>query len=90
MDPKTFTREIETYVRPATFPVAAKLLQPGEAVPEKAKRPRRDFKELRTFMTFSGLAGCRVHSSPLVPVNAAAPMDVQRKSVFRTDRFSDP
>ena len=44
MDPKTFTREIETYVRPATFPVAAKLLQPGEAVPEKAKRPRRDFK----------------------------------------------
>jgi uncharacterized protein (DUF169 family) len=44
VDPKTFTREIETHVRPATFPVAAKLLRPDEAVPEKAKRPRRDFK----------------------------------------------
>jgi uncharacterized protein (DUF169 family) len=44
MDAKTFTREIETNVRPASFPVAAKLLRPDEAVPEKAKRPRRDFK----------------------------------------------
>ncbi|HEV1993414.1 MAG TPA: DUF169 domain-containing protein [Candidatus Acidoferrum sp.] len=44
MDPKTFTREIETHVRPATFPVAAKLLRPDEPVPEKAKRPHRDFK----------------------------------------------
>jgi uncharacterized protein (DUF169 family) len=44
MDAKTFAREIETYVRPATFPVAAKLLTPDEAVPEKAKRPYRDLK----------------------------------------------
>jgi uncharacterized protein (DUF169 family) len=44
MDPKTFTREIETHIRPASFPVAAKLLKPEESVPEKAKRPRRDFK----------------------------------------------
>jgi uncharacterized protein (DUF169 family) len=44
MDAKTFAREIETYVRPATFPVAAKLLGPAEAVPEKAKRPFRDLK----------------------------------------------
>jgi len=43
MDPKTFTREIETHIRPASFPVAAKLLKPEESVPEKAKRPRRDF-----------------------------------------------
>ena len=26
MDAKTFAREIETYVRPATFPVAARML----------------------------------------------------------------
>jgi uncharacterized protein (DUF169 family) len=44
MDAKTFAREIETYVRPATFPVAAKLLAPDEPVPEKAKRPFRDLK----------------------------------------------
>ena len=30
MDAKTFAREIETHVRPATFPVAAKLLGPEE------------------------------------------------------------
>jgi len=44
MDAKTFTREIETYVRPASFPVAAKLLAPSEAAPDKAKRPWRDLK----------------------------------------------
>ncbi|MBZ5528246.1 MAG: DUF169 domain-containing protein [Acidobacteriia bacterium] len=42
MDSKTFTREIETHIRPATFPVAVKLLTPQEPVPEKAKRPHRD------------------------------------------------
>ena len=44
MDSKTFTREIETHIRPATFPVAVKLLRPDEPVPEKAKRPLRDMK----------------------------------------------
>jgi uncharacterized protein (DUF169 family) len=44
MDVKSFAREIETHIRPATFPVAAKLLRPDEPVPEKAKRPFRDMK----------------------------------------------
>lgn len=44
MDAKSFAREIETHVRPASFPVAAKLLAPDVAVPEKAKRPWRDMK----------------------------------------------
>ena len=44
MDAKTFTREIETHIRPATFPVAAKMLGPDDPVPEKAKRPWRDLK----------------------------------------------
>jgi uncharacterized protein (DUF169 family) len=44
MDANTFAREIETHIRPATFPVAAKLLRPDEAVPEKARRPFRDMK----------------------------------------------
>jgi len=42
MDAKSFAREIETHIRPATFPVAAKMLLPDEPVPEKAKRPQRD------------------------------------------------
>lgn len=42
MDTKSFAREIDTHIRPATFPVAVKLLAPGEAMPEKAKRPHRD------------------------------------------------
>jgi uncharacterized protein (DUF169 family) len=44
MDANTFAREIETHIRPATFPVAAKLLRPDEPVPEKARRPFRDMK----------------------------------------------
>ena len=44
MDPKAFAKEIENHIRPATFPVAAKMLKPGEAIPEKAKRPNRDLK----------------------------------------------
>ena len=42
MDAKSFAREIETHIRPATFPVAVKLLGEGDPLPEKAKRPRRD------------------------------------------------
>ncbi len=44
MDAKGFAKEIDSYVRPATFPVAAKLLAPDDAIPEKAKRPWRDMK----------------------------------------------
>jgi len=44
MDAKSFTREIETHIRPATFPVAVKLLTAEQALPEKAKRPQRDLK----------------------------------------------
>jgi uncharacterized protein (DUF169 family) len=44
MDAKTFAREIESYVRPATFPVAVKLFKADEPLPEKAKRPHRDMK----------------------------------------------
>ena len=44
MDAKIFAREIETHIRPASFPVAAKLLGPDDPVPEKARRPARDLK----------------------------------------------
>jgi len=46
IDPKTADQALQTYVRPQTFPVAIRMLRPGEPIPEKAKRPARDFKKL--------------------------------------------
>ena len=46
IDVKTADRELQTYIRPQTFPVAIRMLQPGEPVPDRAKRPARDFKKL--------------------------------------------
>jgi len=42
MNTKEFAQAIETFIRPETFPVAAKLLKADEAAPERARRPRRD------------------------------------------------
>ena len=39
---KEVIEKIESYVRPATFPVAVRLLAPDEPIPERAKRPQRD------------------------------------------------
>src|SRR2546429_8809888 len=46
IDVKTADRELQFYIRPQTFPVAIRMLKPGEQIPEKAKRPARDFKKL--------------------------------------------
>src|SRR5246127_2905039 len=46
IDVKTADRELQTFIRPQTFPVAIRMLKPGEPIPERAKRPARDFKKL--------------------------------------------
>src|ERR671918_3291 len=46
IDVKTAERELQTYIRPQTFPVAIRMLKVGEPIPERAKRPARDFKKL--------------------------------------------
>src|ERR1700693_4534806 len=46
IDVKTADKELQTYIRPQTFPVAIRMLKPGEPIPERAKRPARDFKKL--------------------------------------------
>ena len=46
IDVTTADRELQTYVRPQTFPVAIRMLRPGEPIPERARRPARDFKKL--------------------------------------------
>src|SRR5437867_11767552 len=39
MDVKVITDMLETYVRPATFLVGLKMLQPGEAFPPRTRTP---------------------------------------------------
>jgi MtaA/CmuA family methyltransferase len=46
IDVKTADKELAYYIRPQTFPVAIRMLKPGEPIPDKAKRPSRDFKKL--------------------------------------------
>ena len=46
IDVKTADRELTYYIRPQTFPVAVRMLRQGEAIPERARRPARDFKKL--------------------------------------------
>jgi MtaA/CmuA family methyltransferase len=46
IDARTADRELQTYIRPQTFPVAIRMLKPGEEIPDKARRPARDFKKL--------------------------------------------
>jgi len=46
IDVQTADRELQTYIRPQTFPVAIRMLRPDEPIPERARRPARDFKKL--------------------------------------------
>jgi len=46
VDPKAADQALQTYVRPQTFPVAIRMLRPGEPIPERARRPARDFGKL--------------------------------------------
>jgi uncharacterized protein (DUF169 family) len=42
MDVREFAQHLDSFVRPATFPLAIRMLVPGEAAPPKAKQPKRD------------------------------------------------
>src|SRR6266851_2328828 len=44
--PRPADRELQTYLRPQTFPVAIRMLRADEPIPERARRPARDFKKL--------------------------------------------
>jgi MtaA/CmuA family methyltransferase len=46
MDVKTADQQLQLYIRPQTFPVAIRMLRPDEPIPERARRPARDFKKL--------------------------------------------
>jgi uncharacterized protein (DUF169 family) len=40
---KIAAEHLQTYLRPQTFPVAIRMAKPGEALPERTKRPAGDF-----------------------------------------------
>lgn len=44
MDAATLARHLEQHLRVATFPVGIRALAPGEPIPAKAKRPRKDLQ----------------------------------------------
>lgn len=44
ISPKSLNEAIEQHVRPATFPLAIKMVRSAAEIPEKAKRPGRDMK----------------------------------------------
>ena len=46
VDARAADQALQTYVRPQTFPVAIRMLRPGEPIPERARRPARDFGKL--------------------------------------------
>ena len=45
VDARAADQALQTYVRPQTFPVAIRMLRPGEPIPERARRPARDFEQ---------------------------------------------
>lgn len=45
MDLKKIDAALQTYIRPQTFPLAVKMVKKGDALPEKVKLPKRDFKK---------------------------------------------
>jgi uncharacterized protein (DUF169 family) len=42
---KILDQALQQHIRPATFPLAIRMLAEGEPLPERAKRPKRDFGE---------------------------------------------
>jgi uncharacterized protein (DUF169 family) len=45
IDLKKVNEELNTYIRPQTFPTAIRMFRHGEPLPEKVRRPGRDFKK---------------------------------------------
>lgn len=55
MDVKQINEVLNTYIRPQTFPIALKLCQSDEDLPEKARRPMRDLGYPVTLCQATGL-----------------------------------
>ena len=56
MDLKRVENELNTYVRPSTFPLAIKACQSADEIPENARRPQRDLGIKAPICQVMGLA----------------------------------
>jgi uncharacterized protein (DUF169 family) len=56
MDAATLAKHLETHLRVATFPVGIRSLLPGEPLPAKARRPKKDLGAEVTICQAIGLA----------------------------------
>ena len=53
---KVFDQEIRTYIKPTTLPLAIKLLTSEKQIPEKARRPKKDFQKRFSICQTVGMA----------------------------------
>jgi len=55
-DLKAFAQEIQTYIKPTTLPLAIKLLTSEGEIPEKTRRPKKDFQKRFAICQAVGMA----------------------------------
>jgi len=55
-DLKRFEQEIQTYIKPTTLPLAIKLLSSEDQIPEKTRRPKKDFQKRFSICQAVGMA----------------------------------
>jgi uncharacterized protein (DUF169 family) len=55
-DLKLFEKEIQTYIKPTTLPLAIKFLSSDKEIPEKTKRPKKDFQKRFSVCQTVGMA----------------------------------
>ncbi len=55
-DLKRFDQEIQTYIKPTTLPLAIKLLTSEGQIPEKTRRPKKDFQKRFSICQVVGMA----------------------------------
>lgn len=55
-DLKAFAQEIQTYIKPTTLPLAIKFLTSEGEIPEKTRRPKKDFQKRFSICQAVGMA----------------------------------
>ncbi len=96
MDLTRIRQSLDTYVRPATYPVAIKMIDSADEIPERAKMPKRDLGA--TMPLCQGLALARRHGlvitmskeDMLCPIGAVALGLLPAKPRFLDGSFGIP
>jgi uncharacterized protein (DUF169 family) len=76
MDPEKVDARLRFYLRSQSFPVAVRMLRPGEPVPAEARRPGRDFKEKFTHCQVINMARRWGWTLALTGEDASCPLGI--------------